>query len=153
MLHRDNGKLVWLKLRDHTGDLQVAVSQREVDEPAFALAKLLDLGDVLIARGRVMKTKTGEVTVWAQGAALQPAAKCLIPPPEKHAGLHDVELRYRRRYVDMWATPETVRVFQVRSRIVSRIRRYMDERGFVEVETPMLQQLAGGAAARRSSRT
>jgi lysyl-tRNA synthetase class 2 len=148
MLHRDNGRLVWMKLRDHTGDIQVAVSQREVSERAFALSKLVDLGDVLVARGRVTRTRTGEVTVWAQGEALEMAAKCLAPPPEKHAGLHDVEQRYRRRYVDLWANPETARVFLARSRIVSRIRRFMDEHGYVEVETPMLQSLAGGAAAR-----
>src|SRR5439155_5396395 len=92
------------------------------------------------------KTKTGEVTIWA--SSLQPAAKSLAPPPEKHAGLQDVELRYRQRYVDLWATPETMRVFRLRSRIVSRLRRLLDERGFLEAETPMLQTLAGGAAAR-----
>src|SRR5262249_58045643 len=71
-----------------------------------------------------------------------------VPPPEKHAGLQDVELRYRQRYVDLWATPETMRVFQLRSMIVSEVRRLLDGRGFQEVETPMLQTLAGGAAAR-----
>jgi lysyl-tRNA synthetase class 2 len=106
-----------------------------------------------------MKTRSGEVTIWVDGGqaasggaggvgGLEIASKCLIPPPEKHAGLSDPELRYRRRYVDMWATPETTRVFQTRSRIVSRMRRELDEQGFMEVETPMLQALAGGAAAR-----
>jgi lysyl-tRNA synthetase class 2 len=146
MLARDNGKLIWLNVRDQSGDLQVAVSQRDCKAPGFDLAKMTDLGDVVIAAGRVMKTRTGEVTVWAD--ELLPASKCLAPPPEKHAGLHDVELRYRQRYVDMWATPETTRVFQLRSRMVSRLRRFLDERGYVEVETPMLQTLAGGAAAR-----
>jgi len=146
VLLRDNGKLLWLNLRDDTGDLQVAISQRDVDEKSFALAKTLDMGDLVVARGPLMKTRTGEVTVWA--SSLEISAKCLVPPPEKHAGLHDVEIRYRRRYVDMWANPETIRVFRLRSRIVSRIRRYLDERGFLEVETPILQQLAGGAAAR-----
>ncbi|MFN7184664.1 MAG: lysine--tRNA ligase, partial [Thermomonas haemolytica] len=76
-----------------------------------------------------MKTKTGEVTVWASGpGALAPAAKCLVPPPEKHAGLHDVELRYRQRYVDMWAEPETVKVFKARSLMVSTMRRLLDAR-------------------------
>lgn len=76
------------------------------------------------------------------------AAKCLVQPPEKHAGLQDVELRYRKRYVDLWANPETAGVFQLRSKVVSRVRRFLDERGYLEVETPVLQQLAGGAAAR-----
>ncbi len=144
VLHRDNGKLVWMNLRDHTGDLQVAVSQKDCAN--FDLAKLTDLGDVVVASGPLVKTRTGETTVWA--SALAPAAKCLVPPPEKHAGLSDVELRYRQRYVDLWATPETMRVFRTRSMIVSEIRRILDSRGFQEVETPMLQTLAGGAAAR-----
>jgi lysyl-tRNA synthetase class 2 len=146
MLLRDNGKLIWLTLRDHTGDLQVAVSAKDCDERSFKLAKSTDLGDVLIARGPLMKTKSGEVTIWA--SALEPGAKCLVPPPEKHAGLADVELKYRQRYVDMWATPETTRVFAVRSLIVSRLRALLNQRGYLEVETPMLQTLAGGAAAR-----
>ena len=146
VLQRDNGKLVWLSLRDETGDVQVAVSQRDCDEQGFALAKLTDLGDIAVATGRVMRTKTGEVTVWA--STLRPAAKCLVPPPEKRAGLADVELRYRQRYVDLWSNPETLRVLALRSRIVSEMRRFIEARGFLEVETPMLQPLAGGAAAR-----
>jgi lysyl-tRNA synthetase class 2 len=149
VLFRDNGKLIWMTLRDHTGDLQVAVSQRDVDETSFAIAKKTDLGDIIVATGAMMKTKTGEVTVWAVGeGAIAPGTKCLVPPPEKHAGLTDVELRYRQRYVDLWATPETLQVFALRSKIVACIRRYLDGRGFLEVETPMLQTMAGGAAAR-----
>lgn len=146
VLHRDNGKLIWLNLRDSTGDLQVAVSARDCPGAGFELAKLTDLGDVVVARGPLVKTRTGEVTVWA--SELAPAAKCLITPPEKHAGLTDVELRYRQRYVDLWSNPETMRVFELRSRIVSCVRRELEARGYLEVETPMLQTLAGGAAAR-----
>ncbi|MFN0010900.1 MAG: lysine--tRNA ligase [Phycisphaerales bacterium] len=146
VLLRDNGKLLWLTLRDSTGDLQVAASQRDVDEAGFKFAKTVDLGDVIVAEGCLMKTKTGETTVWCSG--LRPAAKCLATPPEKHAGLSDVELRYRQRYVDLWVNPETARVFELRSRIISRMRAFLDGRGYVEVETPMLQLLAGGAAAR-----
>ncbi len=146
MLHRDNGKLVWLNLRDHTGDLQVAVSQRDADERSFALVKLLDLGDIVTVRGPLMRTRTGEVTIWAKSVEL--ACKSLLPPPEKHAGLTDPELRYRRRYVDLYVNPETAQVFSLRSKVVSGVRRFLDERGFMEVETPMLQTLAGGAAAR-----
>lgn len=146
VLHRDSGKLVWINLRDDTGDLQIAASQKDCEARGFQLAKLTDLGDLIVVRGPLMKTRTGEITVWA--AEIAPAAKCLVPPPEKHAGLHDVEIRYRQRYVDMWANPETMKVFHLRSRIVGRVRRYLEERGFAEVETPMLQTLAGGAAAR-----
>ena len=146
VLLRDNGKLLWLTLRDSTGDLQIAASQRDVPEAAFAFAKTIDLGDVIVAEGRVMKTKTGEVTIWCSG--LRPAAKCLATPPEKHAGLHDVELRYRQRYVDLWVNPDTARVFELRSKIISAARAFLDSRGYIEVETPMLQLLAGGAAAR-----
>lgn len=146
VLHRDNGKLVWMNLRDETGELQIAASKRDCDELGFGLAKATDLGDVIVAEGPLVKTRTGEVTAWV--TSLQPASKCLVPPPEKHAGLQDVELRYRQRDVDLWANPQTMRVFKLRSAIMSRIRRFLDERGYVEVETPMLQTLAGGAAAR-----
>jgi lysyl-tRNA synthetase class 2 len=146
VLHRDNGKLVWMNLRDHTRDLQIAVSQKDVADLDFKLAKLTDLGDILVCRGRLMKTRTGEVTVWAN--SLEPGAKSLVTPPAKHDGLQDVELRYRQRYVDLWANPDTLRVFQLRSRLVSRLRDFLAGRGYLEVETPMLQTLAGGAAAR-----
>ena len=146
VLHRDNGKLVWLNLRDPTGDIQVAASKRDCAETGFGLAKVGDLGDVIVAEGRLMRTRTGEVTVWASD--LRPAAKCLAPPPEKHAGLADAETRARRRYLDMWVNPETTAVFETRSAIVAELRRFLGERGFVEVETPMLQAQAGGAAAR-----
>ena len=146
MLRRDGGKLIWLNLRDDSGDLQIAVSQRDCDESGFAAAKLLDNADMVVATGPLVKTRTGEVTVWASG--LRVASKSLVPPPEKWAGLQDVEARYRKRYVDLWANPEAMRVFQLRSKIVAGIRRLMDARGFIEVETPMLQAQAGGAAAR-----
>ena len=146
VLHRDNGKLIWMNLRDASGDLQIAVSKRDCDEQGFGLAKLTDGGDIVIVEGPLTKTRTGEVTIWA--SSLRPGTKCLVPPPEKHAGLQDMELRYRQRYVDMWSNPDTVRVMRLRSQIMARTRRFLDEQGFQEVETPMLQSLAGGAAAR-----
>ncbi len=146
VLHRDTGRLVFMNLRDHTGDLQIAVSKRDCDEAGFKLAKIADLGDLVIAEGPITKTRTGEVTIWV--GSLSPASKCLTPPPEKHAGLQDVEQRYRKRYIDLWSSPDSMRSFQMRSHIVSRIRRFLDERSYLEVETPMLQSLAGGAAAR-----
>ncbi|MCC7145853.1 MAG: lysine--tRNA ligase [Phycisphaeraceae bacterium] len=146
VLHRDIGKLIFMTVRDSTGDLQVAVSKKAVDEKAFELAKLVDLGDVIVARGPVGVTKTGEVTVWASGVEM--AVKSLAPPPEKWKGLQDPELRYRRRYVDMYVNPEVMTVLQQRSGIISGVRRYLENRGYTEVETPMLQPIPGGAAAR-----
>ncbi len=147
VLHRDNGKLVWINLRDESRDsFQIAVSKRDCDEAGFAVAKATDLGDVIAAEGPLMRTRAGEITVWAD--SVLPMAKCLVPPPEKRAGLSDVELRYRQRYVDLWATPESMRVFRLRSELVSAARRHLDGLGFMEVETPMLQAQAGGAAAR-----
>ncbi|MFG0259253.1 MAG: lysine--tRNA ligase [Phycisphaerales bacterium JB041] len=146
MLKRDTGKLVWLNLRDQSGDMQVAVSKRDCAEHGFDVAKWTDLGDILVVSGPLMCTRTGEVTVWASTVAA--GAKSLTPPPTKHAGLQDVELRYRQRYVDLWSNPETMRVFALRSRILSNLRAIMDCRGYMEVETPMLQALAGGAAAK-----
>ncbi len=146
VLYRDNGKLVWLNLRDDSGDIQVAVSKRDCDGTGFALAKLTDLADLVVAEGPLAKTRTGEVTVWA--GELRPGAKAMTPPPEKHAGLRDVEMRYRQRYVDLWSNPQAMGVMVLRSQIITRIRQFLDERGFLEVETPVLQTLAGGAAAR-----
>ncbi len=144
MLLRDNGKLIWLQLRDATGDLQAAVSQRDCPE-GFKLAKLTDLGDILIVGGRVMKTKTGEVTIWAD--EVLPGAKSLAPPPAKHEGLHDVEIRYRQRYLDLIANDDVKKTFLMRSAILREIRAFFHERGYVEVETPMMQAIPGGAAA------
>ncbi|MEM0984455.1 MAG: lysine--tRNA ligase [Planctomycetota bacterium] len=147
VLHRDNGKLVWMNLRDDTREtFQIAVSKRDCDELGFGVAKKTDLGDLVVAEGPLMRTKAGEVTVWA--SSLRPAGKCLVPPPEKRAGLTNVETRYRQRYLDLWATPETLRTFQLRCRIVSEMRRMLESWEYVEVETPMLQAQAGGAAAR-----
>jgi lysyl-tRNA synthetase class 2 len=146
MQHRAMGKLVFLVLRDDTGDLQVSVSEAEVAAPGFELAQKLDYGDVVVAEGPVGMTKRGEICVWARSLALH--CKSLVPPPEKFHGLADAELRYRHRYVDMYANPETMRTVKARSRIVTAVRRFMDARGFLEVETPMMQPVAGGAAAR-----
>lgn len=147
VLSRDNGKLVWLNLRDHSNDsFQIAVSKRDCDENGFALAKLLDNGDIIIAQGPLTKTNTGEVTCWA--STLEPASKCLVPPPEKRLGLQDPDARYRQRYVDMWSNPDTTRTLMLRSKLMSAMRRYLERHDFVEVETPVLQTQAGGAAAK-----
>lgn len=146
MLLRDSGKLLWSELRDDTGDLQIAISQKDVSPEDFKLAKLIDIADIVVIRGRLMKTRTGEITVWATSVEL--GAKSLIPPPAKHEGLQDIEIRYRQRYTDLWANPQGISVFKLRSKIISRVRRTLTTRQFLEVETPMMQTLAGGAAAR-----
>ena len=146
MQHRDLGKLVFLSLRDHSGDLQISISKSLVDEAVFELAKRLDYGDVVVAEGPVGATRRGEICVWAD--AIEIACKSLAPPPEKWHGLVDPEQRSRRRYVDLHANPESMRTFLARSRTISRIRRFMEGRGYLEVETPMMQPIAGGAAAR-----
>ncbi len=146
MQHRDMGKLVFMTLRDHTGDLQISVSKAACPPEAFRLAKKLDYGDIVVAGGVVGCTQRKEVCVWADRVEMH--AKSLVPPPEKWHGLSDPEIRFRRRYVDLHANPQSLTTLQDRSRIISRIREFMIRRDFLEVETPMMQSLAGGAAAR-----
>lgn len=144
--HRLMGKLAFIVLRDHTGDLQISVSKSAVDANAFAIASKLDYGDIVVAEGPVGMTNKGEICIWADRFELH--CKSLAPPPEKFHGLTDPEIRYRQRYVDMYANPQTIRTFKLRSQIVSFIRRFMEQRQYLEVETPMMQPMAGGAAAR-----
>ena len=146
VLKRDMGKLSFLTLRDDTGDLQVGLQKNTLDDTAWEVRNRLDLGDQIVATGPLGTTKTGEPTIWATN--LQISSKSLLVPPSKHKGLEDVELRYRQRYVDLWANPEVMRTMQLRLRIVDRMRQFLRDRGFQEVETPMLQPLHGGAAAR-----
>jgi len=146
VLKRDMGKLSFLTLRDQSGDLQVALDRKRLNELAWQVRGLLDLGDIIAVSGPLGTTQKGEVTIWATSFAL--ASKALLPPPAKWEGLSDVELRYRRRYVDLWANPQVMQVFRQRMRVVEEIRRFMNQRGFLEVETPMMQPIAGGAAAR-----
>jgi len=154
VLLRDIGKLIFITLRDWSGTIQVGLSKKLLGEPRpsegrgeqWALAKLLDLGDIIGVAGRLGKTKTGEVTVWADEITL--LSKCLCQPPEKFHGLSDIDLRYRQRYVDLWANPEVMELFKKRSAVISSIREFLRDKGFLEVETPMMQQIAGGAAAK-----
>ena len=115
-------------------------------EEAYRLLELVDRGDFLGVAGKVMRTRKGELSV--QARELTFLSKALLPPPEKWHGLADVEARYRQRYVDLMANPEVRRTFVARSAMVAEIRRFMDSRGYVEVETPMMQPIAGGAVAR-----
>ncbi len=144
--HRAMGKLVFIVLRDDTGDLQISVSKAAVEQQGFKLAQKLDYGDIVVAEGPVGMTQKGEICIWADRFEIH--CKSLVPPPEKFHGLTDAELRYRHRYIDMYANPETIGTFKMRSRLVSQIRRFMDGRDYLEVETPMMQPIAGGAAAR-----
>jgi lysyl-tRNA synthetase class 2 len=146
MLERRFGKLAFLTLRDETGDLQVALDKKRLSEHDWNAQQHIDLADLIVIEGTLGTTKTGEVTVWAKSVSM--AAKALAPPPAKWEGLSDVELRYRQRYVDMWANPNVLRVLKKRMRIVDEVRSYMRQRGFLEVETPMMQPMAGGAAAK-----
>jgi lysyl-tRNA synthetase class 2 len=146
ILKRDMGKLSFLTLRDETGDLQVALDKKRLDEKAWTINGLLDLGDQIVVEGPLGITKKGEITVWATN--LQISSKALLPPPAKWEGLSDVELRYRQRYVDLWANPEVMKLAKLRIRIIDEVRAFLRGKGFTEVETPMLQPLHGGAAAR-----
>jgi lysyl-tRNA synthetase class 2 len=146
MLKRDMGKLSFLTIRDESGDLQIAIDRRRVDDRSWQIRDLLDLGDLIVAGGPLGSTKTGEVTIWA--TKLEMASKALLPPPAKWEGLEDVELRYRQRYVDLWANPKVMKLAKLRIRVVQEIRSYLAGLGYVEVETPMMQPIAGGAAAR-----
>ncbi|MCH2142201.1 MAG: lysine--tRNA ligase [Phycisphaerales bacterium] len=144
--HRAMGKLTFMVLRDESGDLQVSVSKADLPIEAFKLAAKVDYGDIVVASGPVGQTRKGEICIWANRFEVH--CKSLAPPPEKYHGLTDAEARSRRRYVDMYVNPETMERFHARSRLVSLTRRFMEGRQFLEVETPMMQPVAGGAAAR-----
>ncbi|MBN2592305.1 MAG: lysine--tRNA ligase [Sedimentisphaerales bacterium] len=145
VLLRDIGKLIFITLRDRSGTIQVGLSKKLLAEQ-WELVKLLELGDIIGASGQLGKTKTGEITIWAEQVVL--LSKCLLQPPEKFHGLADIDQRYRQRYVDLWANPEVMELFKTRSAIVTTIREFLTSRGFLEVETPMMQTIAGGAAAK-----
>jgi len=143
---RKHGKTAFLDLRDQTGRLQVYLRQNDLGPEVFERLDLLDLGDIIGAEGKLFKTRTGEVTVHAEKFEI--LTKALLPLPEKWHGLRDVELRYRQRYLDLISNPEVMGTFLTRTKIIARIRSFLTERGFLEVETPMMQPQAGGAAAR-----
>ncbi len=143
---RTFGKANFLVLSDGKSRVQIYIRQDSVPEPDFAAFKLLDFGDWVGVAGRVFRTKTQELTIWA--SSLTFLAKCFLPLPEKWHGLTDIEVRYRQRYLDLAVNPDSRRVFEVRSRVVSAIRGFLVARGFLEVETPMMQSIAGGALAR-----
>jgi len=143
--HRDMGKSHFIDLRDATGRIQIYLHQKEIGAEIMELFKLLDLGDFIGVKGECFLTKTGEPTLKA--TKLEVLSKSLRPLPEKWHGLQDVEARYRERYLDLVSNEQSREVFAKRIVMAREIRRFLEDRGFLEVETPMLQTVAGGAAA------
>ncbi len=142
---REHGKTQFGHVQDASGRIQLYLRKDTLGDEAFGRLGLLDIGDMVGARGEVFKTRTGEISVHVKEIVL--LAKSLRPMPEKFHGLKDVEIRYRQRYVDLIANPESQAAFRRRTRLVSLVRQFLDGRGFLEVETPILQPLYGGAAA------
>ena len=145
MLFR-SGKAIFCDIQDDRGQIQLYVRKDAVTEQEFADFRKYDIGDIIGVRGYAFKTKTGEISIHVQQVTL--LSKSLRPLPEKFHGMTNTELRYRQRYVDLIMNPESKRNFQIRSRFVAYLRRYLDGLGFMEVETPVLSPIAGGATAR-----
>ncbi|NUO05656.1 MAG: lysine--tRNA ligase [Candidatus Brocadia sinica] len=143
---RPHGKTAFLDIRDWTGKIQVYLKLDKIGPEKFEILKLLDLGDIMGVEGALFKTRTGEITIYADDFTI--LTKSLLTPPEKWHGLKDVELRHRQRYVDLFTNPEVMETFLKRIKILKYVRRFLDDRGFVEVETPMMQSIPGGAVAR-----
>ena len=146
MVKRIMGKASFCKIQDKQGVIQCYVARDDLGEEAYADFKKMDIGDIIGVKGFVFRTKTGEITVHAKELTL--LTKSLKPLPEKFHGLQDTDVRYRQRYLDLIVNPEVRDTFVKRSQILRKIRRFLDDRGFMEVETPMLVPNAGGAAAR-----
>ncbi|HQG14081.1 MAG TPA: lysine--tRNA ligase, partial [bacterium] len=146
MALRSFGKAAFLKLRDNSGDLQVFVEKQTVGEEQFKLFKKLDVGDIVLFKGNLFRTKTDELTLASNSLTL--LTKSYRPLPEKWHGLTDVETRYRQRYVDLIVNEGVMETFIKRSRIIQALRDFMTERDFLEVETPMMHPIPGGAAAK-----
>ena len=140
------GKASFGRLLDGKGKIQFYVRRDDIGEEAYAAFKKLDLGDLIGFTGKPFKTKTGEISIHVESLTL--LSKCLKPLPEKFHGLTDTDLRYRQRYLDMVVNPEVRDTFVKRSQIISAMREFLDARGFLEVETPVLHTQAGGASAR-----
>jgi lysyl-tRNA synthetase class 2 len=143
---RSFGKANFLVLSDGREKIQVYLRKDSLPERDFAIFRLLDFGDFVGVEGRLFRTKTNELTIWA--SSLEFLAKCFLPLPEKWHGLTDIEIRYRQRYLDLIVNPDSRKVFMVRSRVLTAIRTFLTGRGYLEVETPMMQPIAGGALAR-----
>lgn len=145
MTKRPMGKAAFFNIQDQTGSLQAYVQVAELNEKDQQSFKLMDIGDIVGIEGYLFKTRKGEMSLHVK--SLQILCKTLEPLPEKYHGVADVEIKYRQRYLDLIMSPETRKVFEARSKIIKSIRTYLDSRGFLEVETPVLQPIYGGAAA------
>ena len=146
MSKRGMGKAIFCHIKDDKGQIQVYIRADEVDEQTFSDFRKYDIGDIIGVNGVVFKTKTEEITVRAREVTL--LSKSLRPLPEKFHGMTNTDLKYRQRYVDLIMSDESRRVFEIRSRFISYIRRFLDARGYMEVETPVLNTISGGATAR-----
>jgi lysyl-tRNA synthetase class 2 len=146
ILSRGQGKLIFLTLRDWTGQIQIFIGKKQVGDEDFELAKLFDLGDLVAAEGRLGRTNTGELTVFAERLFFH--TKMLEPPPDKHAGLTNPDLRQRMRYADLAFNEGVLDTFLDRTKIIKSIRRTLDDQGYCEVEGPTLHVIPGGAAAK-----
>lgn len=144
--HRSFGKVAFIHIMDHSGRIQCYVAKEILGDEEYAQFKKYDIGDIVGVEGHLFRTKTGELTLSCDTVRL--LSRSMRPLPEKYHGLKDMETRYRQRYVDLIVTPRAREIFQKRILIVREFRRFMEERGFLEVETPMLQPVAGGATAR-----
>ncbi|MDE3244670.1 MAG: lysine--tRNA ligase [Acidobacteriota bacterium] len=144
--YRDSGKTAFLNISEGGQKLQVYTRKDALGDTDWEVVRLLDMGDFISVTGTLMRTKTGELTVRA--SHVQFLSKALLPLPEKWHGLQDKELRYRQRYLDLVSNPEVIQTFVLRSKILAGVRRYMERQGFLEVETPMMQPIPGGATAR-----
>ncbi|MDD4951559.1 MAG: lysine--tRNA ligase [Desulfovibrionaceae bacterium] len=143
---RSFGKVTFFHLQDRTGRIQVYAAREDLGQEPYSLFKKTDIGDIVGVAGGLFRTKTGELTVKAGRFRL--LTKSMRPLPEKYHGLKDVETRYRQRYVDLIVTPRTAEIFRIRTRVVSAMRGFLDSKGYVEVETPMMQAVPGGATAK-----
>lgn len=146
MAKRGMGKAIFAQIQDLSGKIQIYVRQDSVPEVKFSAFRLLDLGDIIGVTGLMFKTKTGETTIKVDDVEI--LSKSLYPLPDKFHGLKDVELRYRQRYVDLMINQDVQQTFIMRSKIIQSMRRYLDSLGYLEVETPTLHSIAGGAAAK-----
>ena len=141
-----HGKAAFFEVEDGTGRLQVYARRDGLGDEAYERVRSLDVGDIVGVCGGLFRTRTDELTIQAKEVTL--LTKCIRPLPEKWHGLKDVETRYRQRYVDLMVNPEVREVFRNRSRVIGLVRGFLERRGFLEVETPMMQPMAGGAAAK-----
>jgi lysyl-tRNA synthetase, class II len=146
MTRRDHGKTTFVNIKDHSGEIQVYVNAKSIGADSYEIFGKLDIGDIVGVHAKVSKTRTGELTLFADKVTL--LTKSLQPLPEKWHGLKDIELRYRQRYVDLIVNSEVKQIFVYRSRIIQAIRNFLNDRDYLEVETPMMHSIPGGATAK-----